>query len=132
MVSYLVDVASVQAEGILWEQEDGRGMYSFLLRPSNVTRNSNDTPLLEITFMEGQAEQRDTNIRSNIVPSRADLRGLQRRTHSAWLKVISNLKGNVIGLEELANSLARNLATFPNQKDVVHIFSVNVVSIYDN
>ena len=64
----LIDLSEVCARGILWQTDDGRNIYTFLIKISGAKRGSIKDSLLEVTFIEEQLERVEPNVSSNTIP----------------------------------------------------------------
>ena len=124
----LIDLSEVCARGILWQTDDGRNIYTFLVKIPGAKRDSIKDSLLEVTFIEEQLEQTDPNVFSNTAPEARDIQKLYKNTNDNWIKVVSNIKDSVIRVEKLAYLVARELADLKNQRqEILHVYSVKTL-----
>ena len=124
----LIDLSEVCARGILWQTDDGRNIYTFLIKIPGAKRDSIKDSLLEVTFIEEQLEQTNPNVFSNTTPEARDIQKLYKNTNDNWIKVVSNIKDSVIRVEKLAYLVARELADLKNQRqEIIHVYSVKTL-----
>lgn len=124
----LIDLSEVCARGILWQTDDGRNIYTFLVKIPGAKRDSIKDSLLEVTFIEEQLEQTNPNVLSNTTPEARDIQKLYKNTNDNWIKVVSNIKDSVIRVEKLAYLVARELADLKNQRqEILHVYSVKTL-----
>lgn len=124
----LINLSEVCARGILWQTDDGRNVYTFLIKISGAERGSIKDSLLEVTFIEEQLEQVEPNVFSNTIPEARDIQKLYKNTNDNWIRVVSSIKDNVIKVEKLAYLVARELADLKNQRqEILHVYSVKTL-----